>query len=520
MSSGEASSRDRMPQRRESGDDLASSTHYPESVAEVIALVKQAALEGRQLYPVSTGLNWGYGDDRPPQPGCELVRLSRMNRIRNEGSISLRNPVAVIEPGVTQGQLHAFLVQRCPELTFNVTGSARDTSIIGNSLDRGAGYLGSRCEDLFALEVVLGSGQLIQTGFRRLGEASPLAHVHPHGLGPMLDGLFFQGNFGIVTSACFRLVPRRPVHVALSMRLLKPTLAAAFVDEVCCMKRDGLLPAAVHVGNRLRTHATLERGAAEYLSDVCGVLGSVLAEEVEAALRFAAPAEWSGFSAVQGNAGQVKASVSEIKQRLRGLARVMVVDGRKLEAGYALLHRSRWSRAARVRAAAIASIRPLLGLSVGMPTDVAVQSLFRDVARAADAASFNESKIGLIYVSPALPSDGVVTMEIVSQMNTLAQDFGHELYVTLNFESADGLVAVTNIVFDKLSGDATGRATRCAQALEVLVRQRGLELYRARSAGMDQVVSGNPAYWSVVRSLKLALDPSAVISPGRYGLPT
>ena len=106
-----------------------------------------------------------------------------MNRILNAESISVNNPVAVIEPGVTQMQLYEFLQNHCPELTFNVTGSGKETSIIGNALDRGVGYMGPRREDLFGLEIVLGTGEILRTGFRRLGESSRLAHSHPFGLG-------------------------------------------------------------------------------------------------------------------------------------------------------------------------------------------------------------------------------------------------------------------------------------------------------------------------------------------------
>ena len=165
--------------------------HEPENIDAVQRLVRAARASKVPLYPISRGLNWGYGSRSPVVAGSELVNLGRMNRILNADQISLANPVAVIEPGVTQGQLYDFLAQHCPQLTFNVTGSSRETSILGNALDRGVGYFGPRREDLFGLEVVCGSGQVLRTGFRRLGEQSPLAHSHPYGLGPMLDGLFF-----------------------------------------------------------------------------------------------------------------------------------------------------------------------------------------------------------------------------------------------------------------------------------------------------------------------------------------
>ena len=38
----------------------------------------------------------------------------------NANEISLDNPIAVIEPGVTQAQLADFLAEHCPKLTFNV----------------------------------------------------------------------------------------------------------------------------------------------------------------------------------------------------------------------------------------------------------------------------------------------------------------------------------------------------------------------------------------------------------------
>src|SRR5450830_209900 len=193
--------------------------HKPTSTEEIRQLIQQARHKGIPLYPVSRGFNWGYGSASPVTDGCALVDLNGMHRILNADRISLSNPVAVVEPGVTQGQLYDFLQNHCPELTFNVTGAARDTSLIGNALDRGVGYFGPRKDDLFGLEVVCGSGQTLKTGFRRLGESSPLAHSHPFGMGPMLDGLFFQGNFGIVTSACFRLMPRRPKEVAVSLAL-------------------------------------------------------------------------------------------------------------------------------------------------------------------------------------------------------------------------------------------------------------------------------------------------------------
>lgn len=491
--------------------------HQPAAVDEVVALVRAARLSGTPLYPVSTGLNFGYGGKSPVLPGCALVDLSRMNRIRNAGQISVANPVAVIEPGVTQAQLYDYLQEHCPELTFNVTGSARDTSILGNALDRGVGYFGPRKEDLFGLEVVCGSGKLLHTGFRRLGEDSPLAHSHPYGVGPMLDGLFSQGNFGIVTSACFRLVPRRPCQVALSLSLRNEADLAEFIDQLARLKREGLVESVTHIGNNARTHATLMHGITRYLEQECGVAAADVKAQAEEVLRKIAPGEWSSLGAVTGTAAQVKANLAEIRRRMKKMARVMVVTSGRLNVGFAILHRLRFLRGARANAAAIAAVRPLHALALGVPTDAAIDNLlWLSQANGLSAVELDRSNCGLLFVNPALPLDGKFVAATIASLKQIAARHGHTLYMTINIETATSLVAVINLLFDRTSAAAVEAAHQCADAMLRHIRSVGLEVYRARADMMAGMVEAQPEYWASIRALKHDLDPDNIIAPGRY----
>jgi len=493
--------------------------HQPRTVEQVVALVAAARREKTPLYPVSTGLNFGYGGKSPVLPGCALVDLSRMNKILNAGAISLANPVAVIEPGVTQQQLHEYLQQHCPELTFNVTGSARATSILGNALDRGVGYFGPRKEDVFGLEVVCGSGKVLQTGFRRLGEQSPLAHSHPYGVGPMLDGLFFQGNFGIVTSACFRLLPRRPCQVALSLSLRDPSQLPVFIDHLAALKREGFIESVTHIGNQARTHATLMHGITRYLKQHTTLDDAALSLEAKAVLRAIAPGEWSSLGAVTGTAAQVKASMAEIRRRMKPLAKVTEVTDDKLKRGYGLLHALRFWAPARARAAAISAIRPLHALALGVPTDAAIDNLLwlADAAHL-PAADLDQSNCGLLFINPALPLNGAFVAATITELEAVAQAHGHKLYMTLNIETATSLVAVINLLFDRSDAAAQARAHQCADALLERIRGLGLEVYRARADMMAGMVAAQAGYWETVRALKGELDPDNIIAPGRYNL--
>lgn len=443
-----------------------------------------------------------------------------MNRILNASEISIDNPVAVIEPGVTQGQLAKFLAENCPQLTFNVTGAACDTSILGNALDRGVGYFGPRKDDIFGLEIVTGRGDVIQTGFRRLGEQSPLAHCHPYGLGPILDGLFFQGNFGIVTSACFRLIPRRPKEVAISMALHDVSLLAGFIDELARLKRDGLLTSVTHIGNKARTQSTLAYGVTRYLETECGYTAEQAHAEADRAIALVAPDEWASLAAITGNAGQVRAAIREIKQRIGRFARVMVITDKLLDLGYAVTHALRFIPFCRANAAAIHSIRPLHALALGIPTDIAIDNLLWKFGRPdLPAKALDESDCGLLFINPALPLDGEAVVRLVDELHLVAAEHQHKLYMTLNIETTTSMVAVINLLFDRSQNEEVERAHRCADAMLACIRRHGLEPYRARADMMKDIVQDNE-YWRTIRQLKEVFDPDNIIAPGRYNLAT
>src|SRR3546814_6231657 len=86
----------------------------PATQAEVVAAVKTAAQHCVPLYPISRGKSWGYGDACPVTAGNVILDLSRMNRIRE---VDPALAYAVIEPGVTQGQLSEHLRARSAEHT-------------------------------------------------------------------------------------------------------------------------------------------------------------------------------------------------------------------------------------------------------------------------------------------------------------------------------------------------------------------------------------------------------------------
>lgn len=277
----------------------------PVTVAEVVDCVRQARARGLQLYPMGVA---GVRSMPAPPRGTVVLDLSLMNRILNAADISEGNPVAVIEPGVTEQQLHEFLQERQPRLDFNRSGATPRVSVLDEAFDRAAGSLGPLQEEVFALEAVLGTGEILQTGFRRLGEQSPLAYTHPWGLGPMLDGLFFQGNFGIVTSACLRLLTRPRQTAVVSLALQDKGRLADFLDRLVLLKRLQVIGSATHVGYAL------------------GMPPGPAASELQGWLRTSTPRGWTARTVIGGSPGQVRAAIAEVRRVLGGIAICKVRD--------------------------------------------------------------------------------------------------------------------------------------------------------------------------------------------------
>lgn len=499
---------------------MTSAKYYsPTSIAEIINIVQAARKEKFTIQIFSTGLNWGYGSKATLLGKHATVDLSKMRKILNADEISISNPVAVIEPGVTQGQLHEFLQQKCPSLYFNVTGSGRDTSIIGNALDRGVGYLGPRRDDLFGLELVTGTGDVLQTGFRRLGHSSPLASCHPFGLGPMLDGLFFQSNFGVITSACFRLLPRPACQVGVSLALSSEKNLGRFIDILAELKRERVMTGVTHIGNRARTRSSLMHGITDYLKVNCKLCGAALEKATKLALYTVAPHEWTSLGGISGTRKQVTAAVTELRSRMRGLGKINLITNEKLELGYKIFDRFRFLSWAQSQAAVISAVRPLHGLASGIPTDTAINNLLWKFGRTDLLPhQLDESNCGILYISPALPMVGDFVTTIVARMKSIALEHGHELYITLNIETETSMVAIINLLFDRSNNLEIESAQCCASALYAHIKSCGLEVYRARADMMHKVVDPTSDYWKYIRNVKSVFDPDNVIDPGRYNI--
>ncbi len=117
---------------------------------------------------------------------------------------------AIVEAGVSQGMLQAYLKKHYPLLKHSVPDSPPIATIAGNVCIHGSGHLsalgGFHSEMLNGLEVVLPTGEVV-----RLGSCSLSPYWFSRAPLPDLCGLFlgWLGTTGIITKLAIKLYPAR-----------------------------------------------------------------------------------------------------------------------------------------------------------------------------------------------------------------------------------------------------------------------------------------------------------------------
>lgn len=204
----------------------------PTSVADIEQLVALSShYEGIKLHPVSTGYNWGLGSKEDVNDGRVLVTMAGLNKIRE---LDLAQGYAVIEPGVTQGQLASRLSNE--KWMINLTASSAHSSLLGNSLDRGVGLRHQRIKDLLGLEVLLSDGRKVKIGWWPSAQQTP---VYPIGIGPSLLHMFTQSNLGIITAGVYKLWPKPEASRIVSIEFEQARIKEA-IDELQYWSAQGL----------------------------------------------------------------------------------------------------------------------------------------------------------------------------------------------------------------------------------------------------------------------------------------
>lgn len=465
------------------GDSRPAAVLYPASTADVQAVVKLANRHNIHLWPVSTGNNQGLGTRSPVRPGQVVVDLGRrMNRILE---IDETLCFAQIEPGVSYQRMYDELSRRGNRHMLDTTSGPPEGGILGNTLDKGAGY--TPYFDHFymscGMEVVLGNGTIIRTGDGALKNAKAW-NISKYSFGPEFSGLFLQSNFGIVTRMGFWLMPRPPVIQSFHFSFPDDDDIAEIIELCRPVKITGFVPTLFRICNDVYLFGT-EESHPEYSNSggkVC--LSDAGRRELQ---KKHGIGSWVVSGAFYG------ASTDAIEPNMRRIREHFLKSGK---ATY-INHEQ-------------AEQMPPLNVAVcafsGVPTTTELGLLkWRPGG-------------GNTWILPGMPMTGDVARRHHNLSRGILNDHGLE-YCVMIVGGARFARELIVISFNREDEEECRRADAAYRRLGKAFAEEGFSVGRAPT-GYQSFHMGllDPAFVETCRSIKRALDPNGVIAPGKYGI--
>ncbi|MCC6155248.1 MAG: FAD-binding oxidoreductase [Candidatus Hydrogenedentes bacterium] len=485
---------------------------FPSTTKEVQTVVRIASDHRTVVYPISRGRNWGYGDACAPTNGAAIVDLGRMNRILE---VNTELAYTVIEPGVTQGQLNSYLKDNRTGLWMDCTGAGPEASLVGNTLDRGFGHTryGDHVSTTCGMEIVLADGRVLNTGFGHYSNAKA-SRVYSYGIGPSLDGLFCQSNFGIVTKIGLWLSPAPEAFNFFFVKLADDGDIVSFVDRLRPLRMSGVVQSAVHIGNDYRIFSSRGQYPWKMTNGA-----TPLPQDVRRQLRESyGLGAWNVAGAVTGTKAHVRASRKAVRDALRGLGNMRFVSDKELDfaaRAFGLLSKFGIGRGT---ASFITSAKPVLAAAMGVPAEQPIRGTYWRLRHEPpkDVNDPIEAGAGVMWVSPVLPMRGEDARRVMQIAEPIFASHGFEPMTTFTMITERSMVAVLNVYFDKREESETRQAEECHHALVEALVKEGYIPYRAGLSTMPMIVHDGDVFWEVAAQIKQSLDPGDIISRGRY----
>lgn len=450
----------------------------PGSIDSLRKIVDIARTKAIPIYPISCGKNWGYGAHLPVEDENVVVSLERFKKI---GPCEPHAGKIYIEPGVTQIELYNYLEKYHPQYTYNVTGAGSDTSVIGNSLERGIGYYRSRTEDFHGLKVLTSTGSILQP------DDTLWKPWYPLGIGPGWDGLFFQSNLGIVLGGWFSIIPKQEENSFLSV--FNGDLVI-LVDDLKKLYENNLISTVTHIGDPSRKEYVLDGLIQKRFPDLP-------IDDRKSLIQEFASSDYTGLCAIHGRKRINKAAIKEIKATVSSTTKVLALTQKRISIFSNVLGALPIKRAKLYRVF-LESYRGLLELCEGVPTNIGHLGLQKD---GDDPNYFHDSAY---YLNATLPPSAKET-------RTLLRILGNcplKLSTTFIMMGGGTLSAIITLHFKP---DEADEAKKQLQILTKVLVDHGFPPYRA---GIDQMSSIH--FSDTAKALKKALDPAGIIAPGRY----
>lgn len=466
-------------------DRRPSAVVYPGSTADVQTVVRAANAHKIAIFPTSTGSNVGLGTRAPVHAGEVVVDLGkRMNRILE---INETLAYAAVEPGVSFQMMADELARRGGRYIISTTSGPPQGGMLGNAVDKGAGYgpmfdhFGFSC----GMEVVLGNGEVIRTGDGNLDHGErPNWHVSKYTFGPILDGLFAQSNFGVVTRLGVWLMPKPPAIRSFHFTFPDDDDLEQIIDLCRPLKLANFVPTLFRVSNDLYLIGT-EDVYPNY--DETGGKTSISDAQRKTLQTKHGLGSWTVSGAFYGP------SMEALDPQIGRVQQLFMQSGK---AGY-IPHEE-------------AMTKPPLKIAIdsfsGVPT---------------------HGELGLLkwrpgggntWCVPGTPMVGKIANKFQNDARAIYKRHGLD-YTIMNVCGGRFARGLHVISFNRESSDERRRADATYRELSDTFAADGVSVGRSPIDYFDHHMGKiMPAFVDACFAIKRALDPNNIIAPGKYGI--
>ena len=465
---------------------LPSAVLLPTTVEQVQEIVRIANLYGIPLWTHGQGRNNAYGGAAPRVRGAVTISFRNMTRVIE---INEELGYAVVEPGTSWQQLYDAL-QSCKRKFMLSCTDLGWGSVCANALEHGLTYTPYGQDFMMpcGMEVVLGDGQVLRTGMGAMPN-NPAWHVYKRGLGPTLDQLFMQSNFGIVTRMGIWLLPMPQTYACMWVRVWKEEDLIPLVDTLRELRLDRTIEGVPVIYNTLLAASGTTKRTRWYDGDgpIPDDIIDHIAKELEIG-RFGMRAGFFGDEAVvDHNVAKAKAAFEQIPGCDVNVTKCAGVDIPKLE-------------------------NPVEQIGGGVPGLAALNQTYW----------YSEEHGAHIGVAPAVPLTGAEAWKVHRLLRETIEEAELDYMAACAVISARSHLNIVSITYDSTDEQQAHKSYETTKLLLNTAAQAGYGEYRSHLDTMDLAQShfsfNDNAYLRFVEKIKDIADPNGVLSPGKQGI--
>jgi 4-cresol dehydrogenase (hydroxylating) len=503
---------------------------YPSELEQLKKIVRIATEYRIPLWPCGKGKNWGYGSATAVREGAVILVLERMNRILE---VNETLAYAVVEPGVTYRQLHAHLQERGMKLWLDCTDGPADGSVMGNALERGIGETpyGDHFEKICGMEVLLPDGKVVRTGGGPLKEYKTW-NTFKWGVGPYLEGLFSQSNYGIVTQMGLWLMPEPDCFESCLFELKREEDFPVLIDALRGLSFAGALNSKIHLINDVTTFGIVADDPRELLEGA-----PCLSDEQRAKLRKKFNiAPWTFGAGLYGTKAQVRAARALIKKRLGSYGSLWFLGERScrwIERIVRPLKKLRETPRGRALADRISmtflrkplpcveALPHMHAIEKGYPSDYFVKHAYmkrRGPKPADHDIDPARDHCGGIWAGIVVSLEGKQVQHVVDHCRDLAKKKQLDINFALMLATPRAIIVLTSLFYDKTDKEETARVLALYNEISETTQAQGYQQYRTSTIFMDRIFSNAPEFKELADRIKGVLDPHNILAPGKYGI--